>query len=84
MAQTDLDDPRMRGGPEPSPKGSLLYDPKVRGAVFQVAVVALFLYLAYSLAANTVANLEAQGKSLGFGFFNETAGFQFLSTLSQR
>lgn len=82
MAQTDLDDPRTRsGGPEPSPKGSLLYDPKVRGTVFQVAVVLLFIYLLYSLATNTVANLEAQGKSLGFGFFGETAGFQFLSTL---
>ncbi len=81
MAQTDLDDPRLRGGPEPDAGGSPLYDPKVRGAVFQIAVILLFAYLLYSLATNTVANLEEQGKSLGFGFFNDTAGFQFLSTL---
>lgn len=71
----------MTGGPAPKKSGSWIYDPKVRGTIFQVGVFILFIYLFYNLAANTVSNLAAQGKTLGFGFFSETAGFQFLSTL---
>lgn len=81
MAQRDINDPRTMSSPEPRSSGSLLYDPKVRGMVFQIAVILLLCYSVYSLGANTVNNLAAQGKELGFGFFNETAGFQFLSTL---
>ena len=60
---------------------SLLYDPKARGLLFQVllltAVIAFFAWI----LDNTITNLAAQGKKSGFGFLNETSGFQMLTTL---
>lgn len=60
---------------------SLLYDPKARGLLFQVllltAVVAFFAWI----LDNTITNLATQGKKSGFGFLNETSGFQMLTTL---
>ena len=60
---------------------SLLYDPKARGLLFQalllIAVVAFFAWI----VENTVTNLAEQNKRSGFGFLEETSGFQILTTL---
>ena len=56
-------------------KGSFVNDPRVRGLFYQaVLVVALVALVAFAWS-NAVANMEARGIPLGFGFWNETAGF---------
>lgn len=57
------------------------YDPKVRGILFQVIVVALISWLVYGAVLNTVNNLEAQGIASGFGFLDRTAGFDISQSL---
>ena len=60
---------------------ALIYDPKARGLLFQVilllAVVGFFAWL----LDNTISNLAAQNKKSGFGFLEESSGFQILTTL---
>jgi general L-amino acid transport system permease protein len=61
--------------PASSPKVALLNDPVFRGRVYQtvlaVAVVVFFVWI----GANTVANLKAQNKAMGFDFLWLTSGF---------
>lgn len=62
--------------PELSPgKASLIYNPKVRGYVYQLALLGLVLFLIYSAASNAVENLRSQNIATGFGFWNNAAGF---------
>jgi general L-amino acid transport system permease protein len=56
-------------------RGSLLYDPKVRAAVYQVVLTVIVVFLIYTAATNAVANLRAARIASGFGFLNVTAGF---------
>ncbi len=60
--------------PEPA-KASLLYDPKIRGIVYQAVLLAIIVYLFYSAADNAIDNLRAQKIASGFGFWNNTSGF---------
>ena len=60
---------------------ALLYDPKVRGAVFQVVALALVLALIYFAVVNAWTNLRAQGIASGFGFLDQVAGFDISQTL---
>jgi general L-amino acid transport system permease protein len=62
-------------------RGSLLYDPKVRGLVWQVVLVVVIGLLLYSAATNAVANLRAARIATGFGFLNNTSGFDVNQTL---
>src|SRR4051794_41700308 len=62
-------------------RGSLLYDPKVRAAVYQVALTAVVVFVIYEAATNAVANLRAARIASGFGFLNNTAGFDVNQTL---
>ena len=56
-------------------KGSFVNDARVRGLFYQaVLVVALVALVAFAWR-NAVANMEARGIPLGFGFWNDTAGF---------
>jgi general L-amino acid transport system permease protein len=60
----------------PTPgKASLLYDPKIRGYVYQAALLAFVLFLFYSAATNAIENLRAQKIASGFGFWNNASGF---------
>jgi general L-amino acid transport system permease protein len=63
------------------PKGSLLYDPKVRGAFYQVLLVIIVAYLFYVAATNAVEKLQRAKIASGFGFLNNTAGFDISQTL---
>jgi general L-amino acid transport system permease protein len=60
--------------PTPS-RGSLFYDPRVRGAFFQVLLVLVVGFLIYEAATNAIANLRAARIASGFGFLNNIAGF---------
>jgi len=68
----------QEGGP---PKVSLIYDPKVRSIAYQVVLCAIILFLAYSAVRNAATNLERAHISSGFGFWNQTAGFDISQTL---
>src|SRR5579862_7084708 len=55
--------------------GALLNDPAVRGVLYQVALVVALAALVYAAARNAYVNMEARGIPLGFGFWDQTAGF---------
>ncbi|WP_373696621.1 amino acid ABC transporter permease [Microvirga yunnanensis] len=65
------------------PKKSFLYDPKVRGIFYQVVLVLAIVYLFYVAATNAVENLQRAKIASGFGFLNNTAGFDISQTLIQ-
>jgi general L-amino acid transport system permease protein len=67
-----------RGGP---PKVSLIYDPKVRSIAYQVILCAVIVFLAYSAVRNAADNLARAKIASGFGFWNQTAGFDISQTL---
>ena len=56
-------------------KASLLYDPKIRGYVYQFALLAIVGFLVWSAASNAIENLRAQKIASGFGFWHNAAGF---------
>ena len=51
------------------------------GFVFQIAFLALLIWLGYEIVANARANLQAQHIASGFGFLSNTAGFGISQTL---
>ncbi len=60
---------------------ALIYDPKARGFLFQaILLLAVIGFFAWILD-NTVSNLASQNKKSGFGFLDESSGFQILTTL---
>ena len=68
----------QEGGP---PKVALIYDPKVRSIAYQVVLVAIIVFLAYSAVRNAADNLARAKIASGFGFWNQTAGFDISQTL---
>lgn len=62
-------------------RASLLYDPVIRGIVFQVLLALFILYLLYSGFTNAVGNLARAGISSGFDFLGERSGFDIAQTL---
>jgi general L-amino acid transport system permease protein len=54
---------------------SRLNDPKVRGFVYQALLIAALAALVSFAWRNAVVNMETRGIPLGFGFWNEIAGF---------
>ena len=63
------------------PKVSLLYDPKVRSIAYQVILCAVIVFLAYSAVRNAADNLARAKIASGFGFWNQTSGFDISQTL---
>src|SRR3954465_5904380 len=68
----------QEGGP---PKVALIYDPKVRSIAYQVVLVAIIVFLAYSAVRNAADNLARAKIASGFGFWNQTPGFDISQTL---
>ena len=62
-------------------KPSFWRDPEKRALIFQAVFLAIVIYVGYSLVANTMANLEAQGIASGFGFLSTNTGFGIAETL---
>jgi general L-amino acid transport system permease protein len=52
-----------------------LRDPAIRGYAYQVLLVVALGVIVYGAARNALINMEARGIPLGFGFWDQTAGF---------
>jgi general L-amino acid transport system permease protein len=63
------------------PKVALLYDPKVRSIAYQVLLCGVIVFLAWSAVRNAADNLERAHIASGFGFWNQTSGFDISQTL---
>ena len=63
------------------PKVSPIYDPKVRSIAYQVILCAVIVFLAYSAVRNAADNLARAKIASGFGFWENTAGFDISQTL---
>ena len=57
------------------PQGSWVNDPAVRGVIYQVLLAVLLAFFFYAAATNALDNLTRQKIASGFGFWNNTAGF---------
>jgi general L-amino acid transport system permease protein len=53
----------------------LLNDPAIRGYAYQALLVVALVALIFAAGRNAYVNMEARGIPLGFGFWDETAGF---------
>ena len=58
------------------PKVAIFNDPRVRGAVIQILLVAFIAWLVWGVVQNAATNLEEQNIASGFGFLDRSAGFQ--------
>ncbi len=58
-----------------------IYDARIRSVIAQISLIAAIVLGGWWLAGNAVANITAQGKSLGFGFLTQIAGFEINRTL---
>jgi general L-amino acid transport system permease protein len=56
-------------------------DPKVRSIVYQLALCALVAFLVYGAASNAIDHLQRAHIASGFGFWEQTAGFDISQTL---
>ncbi|WP_376800586.1 amino acid ABC transporter permease [Candidatus Raskinella chloraquaticus] len=62
-------------------RSSLLYDPKVRGFVFQLLLVVAIAYLVFTATTNAIENLKRLNLASGFGFFANVSGFDITQKL---
>ncbi len=67
-------------GPPPS-RVPFYNDPKIRGIAYQVLLFAFILWLGYEFWINARDNLRASKIQTGFGFLDNTAGFDINQTL---
>src|ERR1700712_5420830 len=65
----------------PRPKAPLIYNPKVRGIAYQAVLCAVIVFLAWSAIHNAAENLARAKIATGFGFWDNTAGFDISQTL---
>jgi general L-amino acid transport system permease protein len=62
------------GAPATTP-AAVIHNPKVRSALYQIALVLAVGWLVYQFALNAATNLGARNIASGLGFFQNTAGF---------
>ena len=60
---------------------TFLYDTRYRSITFQILLLLSIFLGMWWIVDNTITNLSAQNKSVGFGFLTQTAGFQISPTL---
>lgn len=72
MANLDAPATDVAAGP---PKVAFWNNPVVRGYLFQIILFVCVAFLIYSAASNAIENLQKQKIASGFGFWNNTAGF---------
>ncbi len=63
------------------PKVSVLYDPKIRSIGYQIILCGIIVFLVYAAIKNAADNLARAKIASGFGFWNQTAGFDISQTL---
>ena len=61
--------------------GFSLYDPKLRGIVYQVVMLVVLVGLVLTASTYAVTNMARLGIPLNFNFWNQTAGFEINQTL---
>ena len=67
---------------QPRPARVVFYnDPKVRSIVYQLVLCTVVVLLVYGAARNAIDNLARAQIASGFGFWNQTAGFDISQTL---
>jgi len=66
---------------QPTATTSPFYDPRVRGYFYQALLVAALIALVWTAGYNAYVNMEARGIPMGFGFWDQTAGFDISQTL---
>jgi general L-amino acid transport system permease protein len=64
-----------------APRTAFYNDPKNRGIIYQILLIATIIIGGGWLVLNAIANLTAQGKSMGFDFLWRTSGFDIGFTL---
>jgi general L-amino acid transport system permease protein len=70
--------------PQAPPQRSLigyLYEPKVRGVIYQVLLVLAICLFLYEISNNAIENLKRQNIASGFGFLKNTSGFDISQSL---
>ncbi|MGD0722610.1 MAG: amino acid ABC transporter permease [Roseiarcus sp.] len=60
---------------------SWLYDPRLRGWTYQALLVGALVGLVWSVSRNAYVNMAARGIPMGFGFWDQTAGFAINQSL---
>jgi general L-amino acid transport system permease protein len=63
------------------PKAPLIYNPKVRSIAYQVVLCAVIVFLVWSAIHNAAENLARAKIASGFGFWDNTAGFDISQSL---
>jgi general L-amino acid transport system permease protein len=63
------------------PKAPLIYNPRVRGIAYQAVLCAIIVFLLWSAIHNAVENLAKAKIASGFGFWDNTAGFDISQSL---
>ncbi len=66
---------------KPPSGGFNIYDPKVRGILYQVLLIAVLVYLVVMAGHYAVDNMARQNIPLNFDFLSQTAGFEINQTL---
>jgi general L-amino acid transport system permease protein len=70
-----------RGAGSGEAPSSWVNDPRVRSAVYQIALVLVLGFLIYEAVTNAADNLARAHIASGFGFFDQIAGFSINQTL---
>ena len=68
-------------GATTKPKPPLIYNPKVRGIAYQAVLCITIAFLAWAAVHNAAENLARAKIASGFGFWENTAGFDISQTL---
>jgi general L-amino acid transport system permease protein len=63
------------------PSVSLLYNPRVRGFLYQAVLIAIVGFLAYEAVVNASTNMRARGIPTDFSFWDRVASFDINQTL---
>ena len=58
-----------------------IYDPKVRGIIFQTLAVACVAWMLFYFISNALHNMESRGIATGFAFLHNRASFGIVQTL---
>jgi general L-amino acid transport system permease protein len=65
-----------------APQRTAFYnDPIIRGYIYQAVIIGIVVAFGYWLITNAIINLRAQGKTFGFDFLWNTAGFDIFFKL---
>jgi general L-amino acid transport system permease protein len=67
-------------GAEPA-RVAWIRDPRIRSLIFQAVALVVVILVGWYLVDNTIDNMRKREIASGFGFLNDTAGFDIIQTL---